>query len=54
MNTFFIFVIRLIVGLVCGIFLTRLFHPEWGIYKGALVGVCLVAVVYGIRLFRKS
>ena len=54
MNELMIFVVRLIIGLVCGIFLTRLFHPEWGVITGAIIGVVLVAIVYGIRLLRKQ
>ncbi len=54
MNEALIFVIRLIIGLICGIFLTRLFHPEWGTVKGALLGLFLVALVYGIKLFKRK
>ncbi len=54
MNTFLIFVVRLILGLVFGIFLTRLFRPEWGIYQGVATGLVLVALAYGMAFFRKK
>ena len=54
MNELMIFVVRLIIGLVCGIFLTRLFHPEWSVMTGAAIGFALVALVYGMRFFRKK
>jgi len=54
MNAFLIFVVRLILGLVFGIFLTRIFRPEWTIYQGIAVGIVLVALAYGMALFRKK
>ncbi|MBU1697423.1 MAG: hypothetical protein KKD21_10335 [Proteobacteria bacterium] len=54
MNAFLIFVVRLILGLVFGIFLIRLFRPEWGIYHGVAAGLILVALAYGMELFRKK
>ncbi|MBW2654877.1 MAG: hypothetical protein JRC91_08070 [Deltaproteobacteria bacterium] len=54
MNTFLIFVVRLILGLVFGIFLIRMFRPEWGIYHGIATGLVLVALAYGMALFRKK
>lgn len=54
MNAFFIFVVRLILGLLFGILLTRVFHPEWNIFQGALVGGLLVAIVYGIQFFKRT
>ncbi len=54
MNAFLIFVVRLILGLVFGIFLARLFRPEWGIYQGVATGLVLVALAYGMAFFRKK
>jgi cytochrome bd-type quinol oxidase subunit 1 len=53
MNALLIFVVRLILGLVFGIILTRLFRPEWGIYHGVVTGLVLVALAYGMAFFRK-
>ncbi len=52
MNTILIFMVRLILGLVFGIILARLFKPDWEIYHGAILGVSLVAMAYGFTLFR--
>ncbi|MBU8910456.1 MAG: hypothetical protein KOO65_04235 [Desulfobacterales bacterium] len=54
MNAILIFVVRLILGLVFGIILTRLFRPEWGIYHGVATGLVLVALAYGMALFKKK
>jgi hypothetical protein len=54
MNAFLIFVVRLILGLVFGIFLIRVFRPEWGIYQGIATGLILVALAYGMALYRKK
>ncbi len=54
MNTFLIFMVRLILGLVFGIILARLFKPDWEIYQGAILGIALVAMAYGFTLFRKK
>ena len=54
MNAFLIFVVRLILGLVFGILLIRLFRPEWGVYHGVITGLVLVALAYGMALFRKK
>jgi len=54
MNTFLIFVVRLILGLVFGIIIIRVFRPEWGIYHGVGTGLILVALAYGMALFRKK
>jgi len=53
MNAFLIFVVRLILGLVFGIILTRLFRPEWNIYQGIATGLVLVVLAYSMALFRK-
>ena len=52
MNALLIFVVRLILGMVFGILLIRLFRPEWGIYHGVVTGIILVALAYGMALFR--
>ncbi len=54
MNAFLIFIVRLILGLFFGIIIIRLFRPEWGVYHGAGIGVILVALAYGMALFRKK
>lgn len=54
MNALLIFVVRLILGLVFGILLIRVFKPEWGMANGILTGLVLVALAYGMQLFKKS
>ena len=54
MNAILIFVVRLILGLVFGILLTRLFKPDWPAYQGALIGLVLVAMAYGMAFFRNK
>lgn len=54
MNTLLIFVIRLILGLVFGILLVRVFRPEWGLFYGVITGLILVALVYAMRYFKTS
>ena len=54
MNTLAIFVVRLILGLVFGVILTRLFKPDWEVYYGALIGLLLVTMAYGMAFFRKK
>ena len=54
MNALLIFMVRLIVGIVFGVFICRLFRPEWEMYQGAATGVILVAIVYGIEFFRRN
>lgn len=54
MNTLIIFIVRLIVGVVFGILLTRLFKPDWEVYHGVMVGVLLVALSYAMAVYRKS
>ncbi len=54
MNALAIFVVRLIIGLLFGILLTRLFRPEWGIYHGAATGAVLVLLAYGMSFFRNK
>ncbi len=55
MNALIIFVVRLILGLVFGILLTRMFRPEWDILPhGVVTGLILVALAYGMGLFKKK
>ncbi len=54
MNAFLIFVVRLILGLVFGIIIIRLFRPEWGIFHGVVAGLILVALAYVMAFFRKK
>lgn len=54
MNAFLIFVVRLILGLVFGIIIIRLFRPEWGIFHGVGAGLILVALAYVMAFFRKK
>ncbi len=54
MNSLLLFVVRLILGLVFGIILTRLFRPEWGIYHGVGMGLILTAIAHGMTFFRKK
>ncbi len=54
MNAFLIFVVRLILGLVFGIILIRVFRPEWGIFHGVAAGLMFVALAYGLKFFRKK
>ena len=54
MNTLLIFTVRLILGVVFGIILIRLFRPEWTIFHGVITGLILVGLAYGMALFRKK
>ncbi|MEX1297623.1 MAG: hypothetical protein AB1Z38_06185 [Desulfotignum sp.] len=54
MNSLVIFVVRLILGLVFGILLIRVFRPEWGLVHGIVTGLILVALAYAMRYFRTS
>ena len=53
MNGFLIFVVRLILGLVLGIVIARIFRPDWGMLGGAGVGAGLVAAAYLMQTIRK-
>ncbi len=50
MNNFYILVVRLILGLVFGILITRIFKPDWSIFAGALTGLGLVAAAYLMQM----
>nr|NJM02849.1 hypothetical protein [Desulfobacula sp.] len=54
MNSLLIFIVRLILGLVFGILLIRMFRPEWGILHGVGTGLVLVALAYVMVFFRKK
>ncbi len=53
MDALLIFVIRLILGLVFGVLLIRVFKPEWGMVNGILTGLVLVALAYALQYFKK-
>ena len=54
MNTLLIFIVRLIIGVVFGIILIRMFRPEWTVFHGVITGIVLVALAYGMAFFRKK
>ncbi len=54
MNALLIFTVRLILGMVFGIILIRMFRPEWTIFHGVVTGLVLVALAYGMSFFRKN
>ncbi len=54
MNSFLIFIVRLILGLVFGILLIRMFRPEWGLFHGIGTGLVLVALAYVMVFFKKK
>ncbi|MBU1194112.1 MAG: hypothetical protein KKE62_07260 [Proteobacteria bacterium] len=54
MDKLLIFVVRLILGLVFGIIIIRLFRPEWGIHYGVGAGLIFVTLAYGMQFFRKK
>ena len=54
MNSLLIFVVRLMLGLVFGILLIRVFRPEWGLFYGVVTGLILVALAYALRYFKSS
>ena len=54
MNSLLIFIVRLILGLVFGILIIRLFRPEWGLFHGVGAGLILVALAYVMVFFRKK
>jgi cytochrome bd-type quinol oxidase subunit 1 len=54
MNTLLILIVRLIIGVVFGIILIRMFRPEWTVFHGVITGIVLVALAYGMAFFRKK
>ncbi|MCD4742056.1 MAG: hypothetical protein K8R67_06195 [Desulfobacteraceae bacterium] len=53
MKNFYVFVIRIILGIVLGIVLARIFNPDWSILQGAGLGVILVAIAYLMDSLKK-
>jgi hypothetical protein len=53
MKNFYVFVIRIILGLVFGIVLSRMFNPDWSIFQGAGLGIALVAAAYLLDFMKK-
>lgn len=53
MNSFYIFIVRLILGLVFGILIARIFKPDWSMFAGALTGLGLVAAAYLMQMMGK-
>ena len=53
MKNFYVFVIRLILGIVFGIVLARVFNPDWNHFQGAGLGVALVAAAYLLDFMKK-
>jgi len=53
MRSFYVFVIRMMLGIVFGIVLARVFNPEWSIFDGAGLGVILVAIAYLLDVAKK-
>ena len=54
MNNLLIFTVRIILGLVLGVILTRIFRPDWNMFCGAGMGILLVGVAYLMELMRKK
>jgi len=52
MNTAGILIVRLILGMVMGIVIMRIFRPDWGMIGGAVLGLGLVAVAYLLQMAR--
>ncbi|MDY0375163.1 MAG: hypothetical protein RBQ72_05475 [Desulfobacterium sp.] len=52
MNNFYILIVRLILGLVFGILIARIFRPDWSMFAGALTGLGLVAAAYLMQMVR--
>ncbi len=52
MNSFYKFVIRLILGIFFGILLTRIFKSDWPLYRGAGIGFLLVGLAYLMEFLR--
>ena len=54
MKNFYVFVIRMILGIVFGIVLARIFNPDWSVFQGAGLGVFLVAIAYLMDSLKKK
>ncbi len=53
MKNFYVFVIRIMLGIVFGIVLARVFNPDWNVFQGAGLGVGFVAVAYLLDFMKK-
>ncbi|MGD9733559.1 MAG: hypothetical protein AB7U45_15385 [Desulfamplus sp.] len=54
MNDFYIFIARLILGMMFGVLLTRIFRPEWSIIHGIGMGLLLVIAAYLMQIMRNK
>jgi len=52
MGGLYIFIARVILGMVFGILLTRIFRPEWSVFHGVAMGIGLVAAAYLMQMIR--
>ena len=53
MKNFCVFVIRIILGIVFGVVLARVFNPDWSVFQGAGLGVLLVVAAYLLDFMKK-
>lgn len=53
MSSFFIFIIRAVMGVLFAILATRLFYPKSGVITIMFVAVVLVGMAYIFESFRK-
>lgn len=54
MNNLLIFITKLILGIVFGIIIVRVFKPDWTIYHGIATGVILACLSYLLPLLNKK
>ncbi|MBF0111769.1 MAG: hypothetical protein HQK64_07795 [Desulfamplus sp.] len=54
MNGFYIFIVRLILGVMFGILITRIFRPDWSMLHGVGVGFLLVVAAYLMQMMRNK
>ncbi|MCF8067198.1 MAG: hypothetical protein K9L30_01300 [Desulfobacterales bacterium] len=54
MNKFYILIMRVILGAVFGVVLTRMFYPDVAIYYSAGLGIFLVLMAYLMEAWRNS
>ncbi len=52
MSSFYIFIARLILGMMFGVLLTKIFRPDWSMMHGFSMGVLLVAAAYLMQVMR--
>ncbi|MBE9580142.1 MAG: hypothetical protein IMF18_00815 [Proteobacteria bacterium] len=53
MTRFYIFVIRLMLGAICAVVLTRFFHPRASIPSVMGLAVILVGLAYVLEYYRR-